>query len=445
MAVEWVAGSTLAKTTGTSLAAAMPAGIQDGDFVLAFVVARSAITTPSGWTFIRDTDQFGFDWDTFANLEQRIAAYYKTTVTSSDASASVTWSQASAAVLCVAYAVTRKTKEIASSADKLGDFADAYDYQITPNALYATENGQMVIVAASTALIEAGTTTPTAPSGMTLVSGASLSDYRLGVAYQSRETGQGNSGAFQLYDAYNGDNETASITILLEATDVRARVQLETDTVSLLGQPSTRGKIGYVTRAAVESPLQSPFVAAWRNFDLLIAGKPYTYVCDLVLPSSTVRVPITSWQAEMRTEGLSSVNVTIPYATAYVASATAATAVKVYRRVTLNDGSIFEYEMAGGTVSDISSTFGPRTESISLTGEGPQYPLPEDPLTSLDRTLTGIRSYTTTATSMSVKCAVDWTLRPGFRAYVNSTPIVVTEVSYYVAIGDEYMTVRGDI
>ena len=66
-----------------------------------------------------------------------------------------------------------------------------------------------------------------------------------------------------------------------------------------------------------------------------------------------------------------------------------------------------------------------------------------DPPAAYDRALTGLRTVSS-GSSLRVRCAVDWLLRPGHRAYVQGVPFVVRYINYYAPAGfDSYMDVGG--
>ena len=102
-----------------------------------------------------------------------------------------------------------------------------------------------------------------------------------------------------------------------------------------------------------------------------------------------------------------------------------------------------EYEMARAPLEQISIARGPTNYTATLSGYSTAFAENEEPDAAYDRTLTGIRSTTTGTAATRVRCAIDWLLRPGQRAYYDEgASFVVSYINYYVpATGDAYMDV----
>lgn len=158
--VQFVAGTTSAQTTATSISSSLPTGLQDGDEVVAFVFARSAVSTPAGWELVAATT---------TSIGQSISLYRKVQVVSSDSGASTTWVQASSARIGVTYGAFRNGKVAAFTTVK----ADGNgDNKIALPALTSTLDGAMFIGGAT--IYYSTTSPPVAPSatgGFTLWSG----------------------------------------------------------------------------------------------------------------------------------------------------------------------------------------------------------------------------------------------------------------------------------
>lgn len=197
MAVTWVAGTSLAHNlASTTISASTPAGIANGDKLIAGVFARYVpLTPPAGWTQVIQTPQFfevGGEWF-------RIIVFSKDSVTTADASTSFTWTQATVTGttrMGVVYAVLRGVGSLVASAQTT--LVEVNTWSIAPPTLTASADGQMLLMFGSTVL-QSGTQTPTAPAGATLFTGGAASaDQRLAGAYQARDNGQSNSGSFNL-------------------------------------------------------------------------------------------------------------------------------------------------------------------------------------------------------------------------------------------------------
>jgi hypothetical protein len=165
------------------------------------------------------------------------------------------------------------------------------------------------------------------------------------------------------------------------------------------------------------------------------------YVMELITPGGAVRVPISSWQATLQTGAACYVQCVVPAVADWVEDIIAATEFIVYRRATLTDGSVIDYEMARSPLEVRSYSQGPRNYTATISGYPDALTADDDPPTALDRTLTGVRSVSTDNGGIRVRADIDWLLRPGMRGYYGATPILVDFVNYYVPGNDQYMDV----
>jgi hypothetical protein len=437
MAVSWVAGTSVVDTTATSLAATSPAGVTTGDTLLAAVFAGSAITPPAGWTSIQETSVF-----TDGALNRRVAVFSKDSVTGSDASTSFTWTQASSSRISVVYACARGVDSQTDTSNILSSQTDLY--AITPSALTADDEGQMLIAFAGT--VQGGTgSAPTPPSSFTHFSG-SVSPRWLAGAYRLVNTGQSNSGAYNLFPAFVIDEELPSsnglgaITVLLKAPAASAFTGL-ISVASPLGAPEVLGRLVAAARVSVAGPLGSPAVVGFHDFADALAGLKSLYVMDLTTPSGAVRVPISSWQATLQVDAQNYLQAVVPACEPYLTAINAATAFSVLRRSTLADGFVMEYAMASSPVDFVSIAQGTQNYTATISGYSPAFTADEDPPARYDRTLTGIRAVFSQASGIRVRCDLDWLLRPAQRAFYGDAPFVASYVNYYVADNDAYMDV----
>jgi len=207
-----------------------------------------------------------------------------------------------------------------------------------------------------------------------------------------------------------------------------------------LGSASVVGYIPTAARAKAPSPLGACLSVALHDFTGAISPYAVTrYVMDLITPSGTVRVPISSWQATLRTGASSYVQCVIPAAQPWGATINAATSFRIYRRAVTTSGQVIEYLMAEAPADTPQFDRGPTNHTCTLSGYAPGF-AGQDVSPGTDRTLTGIRSISSGA-SYRVRCAVDWLLRPGQRGVVDGVPFVVEWINYYVNTADAYMEV----
>lgn len=201
----------------------------------------------------------------------------------------------------------------------------------------------------------------------------------------------------------------------------------------------------YASWAKVPSVLEGavPKVLGWNDFSVVVGDAVTLFVMDLVTPSGTVRVPISSWQATLQTGSSNYVQCVIPACTMWVDAINTATEFVIYRRAVLPNGTAIEYEMARAPAESPQFDQGPQRQSCTLSGYSDAFAANENPPAIYDRALSGIRSISS-GSSYRVRCAVDWLLRPGHRAFVQGAPFVVAFINYYAPSEfDCYMDVGG--
>jgi len=207
---------------------------------------------------------------------------------------------------------------------------------------------------------------------------------------------------------------------------------------SPLGSPLVLARFPVVVFASAPGPLAAPQALAFHDFTGQLGDVVTRYVMDLVTPTGTVRVPISSWQATLQTGSSNYVQCVIPAAAPWSEAINTATEFVIYRRAVLPNGLSIEYEMARSPAQTPQFDRGPQRHTCTLSGYSPAFAESEDPDAAYDRTLTGIRSISSGG-SYRVRCAIDWLLRPGQRAIVEGAPFVVSYINYYALASDSYM------
>lgn len=216
---------------------------------------------------------------------------------------------------------------------------------------------------------------------------------------------------------------------------------------SALGEAYVLARI----RAAVDplaitqapSPLGRTKAICHHDFVSLLGDTVSVYVMDLVTLTGTVRVPISSWQATLQTGSSSYVQCVIPACGVWQEAINAATEFVIYRRAVLPSGAAVEYEMARAPAGQLQFDRGPQRNTCTVSGYSEAFADSVDPPAAYDRALTGVRSISS-GSSYRVRCAVDWLLRPGHRAYVSGAPFIVKFINYYAPSSfDSYMDVGG--
>lgn len=206
--VSWVAGTTGVMGSGTSIAATTPAGIADGDCLLAWVIARSTVTPPAGWTLVLSVAV------TASSVTQTLHCFRKDTVVAGDSSTSYTFTQSSSLTYGICYQVVRAESGVvvlrnASSSTATGSGS------ITPPQVTADRGQEMDLIGAGVIVQTTGSYTPTPPTGFALSSGGVASN-RCMACYRQVNEGYTNAGVF-VVSATSTSNGTQAIT--LRATD----------------------------------------------------------------------------------------------------------------------------------------------------------------------------------------------------------------------------------
>lgn len=231
--------------------------------------------------------------------------------------------------------------------------------------------------------------------------------------------------------------------------------------VSPLGSPSVLSAFSFATSSAT-SPLASAVVravmggraigsapsvlgsasaAANHDFTVALGDVTARYLMDLVTPGGLVRVPISSWQGTLQTGAKCYVQAVIPASTQYADAINAASEFVISRAAVLPSGLTVEQEMARAPVS-AQFDRGSMRETCTISGYADGFAESTNPPAEYDRTLANIRSMSSGAGGMRARCAVDWLLRPGQRAFANGVPMIADYINYYAPTGgDSYMDV----
>jgi len=227
-------------------------------------------------------------------------------------------------------------------------------------------------------------------------------------------------------------------TVFAAGSHYRAIAQV----VSPLGEARAVATLTLGALASAASPLGAARVALVHDFSVMLGDTVTHYVMDLTTPGDAVRVPISSWQATLQTGASCYVQCVIPACLDWSEAINAADEFVVSRVADAPNAQI-EYEMARSPIGQVSMARGPTNFTATVSGYAPAFAEDEDPPETYDRTLSDVRSVTTGTSPTRVRCAIDWLLRPGQRAYyADGASFVVRYINYYVpATGDAYMDV----
>ena len=211
---------------------------------------------------------------------------------------------------------------------------------------------------------------------------------------------------------------------------------------AILGDALVLGIFPTFGIVAMGSPLIPVQAIGYHDFTATLGDVVTHYAMDLIVAGQSVRVPISSWQATLQTGAKNYVQGVVPAVADWTDAINDATEFVITRAADTSVGRI-EYEMARAPLEQISIARGPTNYTATLSGYSTAFAENEEPDAAYDRTLTGIRSTTTGTAATRVRCAIDWLLRPGQRAYYDEgASFVVSYINYYVpATGDAYMDV----
>lgn len=208
---------------------------------------------------------------------------------------------------------------------------------------------------------------------------------------------------------------------------------------SVLGVPAVMVRMPMLATASAPTMLGAAQVLAYHDFTVGLGDVLTRYVLDLVTPTGTVRVPMSSWQATLQTGRSNFVQAVVPAVLDWVTSINAATEFAIVRTASIPGGGVIEYEMARAPLGEARFDRGPNRYTCTLTGYSDGFAVDETPVAATDRTLQQVRSVSSGSGGVRVRCAIDWLLRPGQRALVDGVPFTVAYINYYVNGNDAYM------
>lgn len=262
MPATWVAGTERAATFDATLAAVTPAGIANGDTLLAAVSSDTAVTGPAGWTKIFETATF-----TDGTTTRKLSVFAKDAVTSGNSSTSYSWTRGAGYddldYLFVCYAVLRGVSALAESASTVLNNVD--QWTVSPPALTASDAGQMFVLFASHTHQYAGTQNVTPPSGSTKFTGGSLFQPRLAGAYQARGSGQSNSGFFDFKpSAGSVTNGLAAVTLRFSGEPPPAGAAVSLPRLTMAGGQYAKGNAA-ITLPPLTAPAKPAAPSFWTR------------------------------------------------------------------------------------------------------------------------------------------------------------------------------------
>lgn len=199
--------------------------------------------------------------------------------------------------------------------------------------------------------------------------------------------------------------------------------------------------------ATIDLPgiLEAESFMAFHDFRPLVhtdsAVYPITYTMDLVTPGGDVTVPISSWQATLQTDTSCYASAVIPKCADWLEDVYVATEFIIWRNGYTLTGEAFKHQMVRAPLDQYQVDQGPTNHTCSLSAYFDPFEDFEDPHERYDSTLVGLRSISNYASGLRIRCAFDWLMQPGQRAYYGEPSFVVSYMNYYVNGSDEYIDV----
>lgn len=186
--VSFVGASSTVYASASSQAQTTPGGIAAGDLLLAFVMHRSPLTAPAGWTLVASQSCTYTTTTQFMSVYKRIAQ-------SGDAGSSQTWTQETSGFIAVHIHAYRSS----SGCDVVDFDSYAINGGSSLSAAYAvstaTANNQIGVMAGTAIFVTAGSPSMAASLG-TRTTPSSEANNRMCVAYVGRNSGHQTVGSF---------------------------------------------------------------------------------------------------------------------------------------------------------------------------------------------------------------------------------------------------------
>jgi len=196
-----------------------------------------------------------------------------------------------------------------------------------------------------------------------------------------------------------------------------------------------------IVHIAVDSPLGAAAFSVFHDWSRLIPDYAViNYVMDVV-GTETKRIPISSWQATLQTDRSNYLQAVVPACGDYISflSSEVSPTFVIYREASF-DGQVFIQEMSRSVLTSLSAARGAINYTATLSGYESVF-VPLAPSDTTTRTLQDIQTVTTYNGGTRVRCGIDWFLRPGQNAIVDSEEFTVSYINYIVNETSAYMDV----
>ncbi len=204
--VTLIAATSTVYAESTSQTKVIPSSSQPGDLLLAIVMHRSDLTSPSGWTLVR-TASVAVSGGTGTH---RLSVYSRTAVAGDEGSDTL-WVQASSQRIAVVLQVYRRPGAVVGVVAHAGRTGFSGPYTVAEVA--ATADSQRAVVAITFNGAPIGSVSP--PDSYLLSTPGSGADNRLGIAHRSLSSGSSSTGAFLADPAGTSGTAHAQISLIV--------------------------------------------------------------------------------------------------------------------------------------------------------------------------------------------------------------------------------------
>jgi hypothetical protein len=203
---RWMfAASGTTYVIATSVSETVPASVQVGDLLLAFVMHRDTLTVPAGWTLVVSESGVGGGTTQYLSVFKKIADI-------GDAGSLVSFPQASSVRMGINIisASGDSPLDVVSSASQSYSSVNMASTPVAPDTL----SGEGIIIASFNFVSAASSQTIAPPLGYSLSTQSTQTDNRMGVAVKLSE-GETASGSFTVNQT-SGTNGGAAITLIIK-------------------------------------------------------------------------------------------------------------------------------------------------------------------------------------------------------------------------------------
>lgn len=199
----------------------------------------------------------------------------------------------------------------------------------------------------------------------------------------------------------------------------------------------------------VPYPLQNERLIGFNDFSAVVSGfsRPGVTIVRSqyymeISGSPILTIPISSWQATKQLNRTQYLQCVVPAVDDYVSDIAARQGVSnftIYRTATLPSGFVHNVKVAESILESAAFSEGGRNYSCTLSGYPDGVSAPTIPLTY---ELAGVRYITENSTgTYTVRCAVDWLLRPGDLVTAGDISFTADYINYFANDQDSYMDV----